>query len=98
MAHYLETVLEQFADKANVIIQTDADPEYGHNVLGNHWAARWRNTLDKHFSTGVFRVKELTWVCNGGDWHWVITLDRPQDWITDKLSSESNCLIGGLDF
>lgn len=98
MAHYLETVLEQFADKASVIIQTDADPEYGHNVLGNHWAARWRNTLAQSFTVGVFRVKDLTWMCNGGDWHWVITLDRPKDWFTDRLSSESNCLIQGLDF
>lgn len=98
MEFYLETFLEQLADKSNVIIQTDTDPTYGNNVLGNHWAARWRHVLATKFSVGAFRVKAITYVFNGGDWHWVVTLNRQRDWITDKLSSESNCTISGLDY
>ena len=96
MAHYLETVLEQFADKANVIIQTDSVSDSVNTVLGNHWAARWLHTIDTHFKRGVFRVKDIEWIASN-DGYWVVTLDRRRDWITDKLGSESNCLIQGLD-
>ena len=46
---YLEQVLEQLVDKANVIVQTrDSDyaPTY---CLGNHYAARWRLVLEQKF-------------------------------------------------
>lgn len=98
MGCYLETFLDQLPEKANVIVQTDAEPEAEHNVLGNHWAAMWLRTLASKFTVGVFRIKEVTWVVNGGEWNWVVTLDRPRDFITDMLSSESNCLVQGLDF
>lgn len=98
MGCYLETFLDQLPEKANVVVQTDAKPEAEHNVLGNHCAARWLSILASNFTVGVFRIKEVTWVVNGGEWNWVVTLDRPRDFITDMLSSESNCLVQGLDF
>ena len=90
---YLEQVLEQFVDKANVVIQTKDS-----YCLGNHWAARWLTVLDGKFTCGFFKVSNITQKVTGSRLTWVITIDHERDWVTDRLSALSNCVIVGLDY
>jgi len=95
---YLEQVLEQLVDKANVIIQT-RDTDYGRpHCLGNHYAAKWWATLQKEFTPRLFLVSDITIEVKGGTLMWVVTIDRARDKATDRLETQSNCIIRGLDF
>lgn len=94
---YLEQVLEQLVDKANVVIltkETDSTPAY---CLGNHYAAKWLIVLSDKFTCGFFKVSNITQRVTDGDLTWVITLDHKRDWVTDRLSTLSNCIIAELD-
>lgn len=95
---YLEQVLEQLVDKANVIVQT-RDSDYAPTYrLGNHYAARWRLVLEQKFPAEQFGVVDITSEIKGGTLMWVITIDLAHGRITDRLSTEANCRISGLDF
>ena len=90
---YLEQVLEQFTDKANVVIQTKDS-----YCLGNHYAAKWLMVLEGKFTCGFFNVSNITQKVTGSNLTWVITIDHERDWVTDRLSTLSNCVIVGLDY
>ncbi len=94
---YLEQVLEQLVDKANVIIQTKETERVPTRCLGNHYAAKWLIVLESRFTCGFFGVSNITQKVSGSSLTWVITLDRELDWVTDRLSTLSNCIISGLD-
>lgn len=94
---YLEQVLEQLIAKANVVIltkETDSSPAY---CLGNHYAAKWLIVLSEKFTCGCFEVSNITQRVTGDDLTWVITLGHKRGWLTDKLSTLSNCIIPELD-
>lgn len=95
---YLEQVLEQLVDKANVIIQTQETEATETYCLGNHYAARWWAILAKEFIPRLFGVSNIKQEIKGDTLMWVITLDRARDATTDRLSTQSNCIIRGLDF
>lgn len=95
---YLEQVLEQLVDKANVIIQTKETDSVGAYCLGNHYAAKWLIVLEGKFPCGHFKVSNITQRVSCGSLTWVITIDRERDWVTDRLSTLSNCVISGLDY
>lgn len=95
---YLEQVLEQLVDKANVVIQTKQTDSADAYCLGNHWAARWLIVLKDKFSCGHFKVSNITQRVSCGALTWVITIDHERDWVTEQLSSLSNCVISGLDY
>lgn len=94
---YLEQVLEQLVAKANVVILTKESGSVPAYCLGNHYAARWLIVLSEKFTCGVFGVSNITQRVEDGSLTWVITLDHKRDWLTDKLSTLSNCIIPELD-
>lgn len=95
---YLEQVLEQLVDEANVIIQTKETEQTPARCLGNHYAAKWLIVLDEKFTCGFFGVSNITQRVSSSSLTWVITLDRELDWVTDRLGTLSNCIIPGLDY
>lgn len=95
---YLEQVLEQFADKANVVIYTKETESSRSRCLGNHYAAKWLIVLEEKFTCGLFGVTNITQRVNGSSLTWVITIDRELDWLTDRLNMLSNCIIPELDY
>lgn len=94
---YLEQVLEQLVAKANVVIQTKESSTAPACCLGNHYAAKWLIVLSEKFTCGLFKVSNITQRVTGGDLTWVITIDHERDWVTDRLSTLSNCIIPELD-
>ena len=95
---YLEQVLEQLADKANVVIYTKETESSRPRCLGNHYAARWQIVLEEKFTCGLFGVTNITHRITGSSLTWVITIDRELDWLTDRLGTLSNCIIPELDY
>ena len=95
---YLEQVLKQLADKANVVIQTKETEAANTYCLGNHYAARWLVVLEEKFTYGYFEVLSLEKRVSGSDLTWVITIDHARDRTTDRLEQLSNCIIPVLDY
>lgn len=95
---YLEQVLEQLVDKANVVIRTKETETARSYSLGNHYAAKWLMILDAKFPCGRFEVLNVTQRLSGSSLTWVITIDQERDWVTDRLSMLSNCIIPELDY
>lgn len=95
---YLEQVLEQLVDKANVIILTKESESAETYCLGNHYAAKWWATLQKEFTPRLFLVSNITIEVKSGTLMWVVTIDHAHNSTTDRLATQSNCIIRGLDF
>lgn len=95
---YLEQVLEQLVDKADVIIRTKETEAARSYSLGNHCADKWLMILESKFPCGHFKVLNVDQRVRGSSLTWIITIDNERDWVTDRLEQLSNCIISGLDY